>query len=124
MSKSNKIVYTEESEQDLLNAYSYLAMDFLMPETEKNQVNRMMKAINDLDTLPFPYKLYQDEPWHSKGLRVLPVDNYLVFYTIIEDENTVVVISAKHGGSEPPPRSIRATGALSESHPTRSYRAT
>jgi len=98
MSKSNKIVYTEESERDLVNVYSYLAMDLLVPETEKNQVNRMMKAINDLDALPFPYKLYQDEPWHSKGLRVLPVDNYLVFYTVIEEENTVVVLRIMYAG--------------------------
>lgn len=95
---SYKIIYTEESERDLLNIYSYIAMDLLVPETGKNQINRIMKAINGLDELPFRYKLYQGEPWRSRGLRVLPVDNYLVFYTVIEEENTVAVIRIMYAG--------------------------
>ena len=95
---SYKIVYTEESEQDFLNVYSYIAMDLLVPESAKDQINRIMKVIKDLDALPFRYKLYQHEPWHSKGLRVLPVDNYLVFYTVIEEEKTVVVIRIMYAG--------------------------
>jgi toxin ParE1/3/4 len=78
---SYKIIYTEESEQDLVNIYRYIAMDLLVTETAKNQIERIMKAIKGLDELPLRYKLYQNEPWHSRGLRVLPVDNYLVFYT-------------------------------------------
>lgn len=95
---SYKIVYTEESEQDLVNVYSYIARDLLVPETAKNQINRIMKVIKDLDALPFRCKLYRYEPWHSKGLRVLPVDNYLVFYTAIEEEKTVAVIRIMHAG--------------------------
>jgi toxin ParE1/3/4 len=34
--------------------------------------------------MPFRYQLYEKEPWHSKGLRVLPIDNYLVFYMPVE----------------------------------------
>jgi len=95
---SYKIVYTEESEKDLVNVYSYIAMDLLVPETAKNQINRIMKAIKDLDTLPFRHKLYQNKPWHSKGLRVLPVDNYLVFYTVIKEKNTVAIIRIMYAG--------------------------
>ncbi|MEG3072496.1 MAG: hypothetical protein RQM92_18180 [Candidatus Syntrophopropionicum ammoniitolerans] len=43
-----------------------------------------MNAINGLDEMPLRHKLYQNEPWHSKGLRVLPVDNYLVFYIALK----------------------------------------
>ena len=95
---SYKIIYSEESERDLINAYNYIAMDLRVPETVKNQIDRIMKAINDLDELPFRSKLYRDEPWRSKGLRVLPVDNYLVFYTVIEEENTVAVIRIMYAG--------------------------
>ncbi|OEF97050.1 type II toxin-antitoxin system RelE/ParE family toxin [Desulfuribacillus alkaliarsenatis] len=95
---SFKVVYTEESEQDLVNVYSYIAMDLLVPETAKNQTNRIMKAIKDLDSLPFRYKLYQDEPYHSKGLRVIPVDKYLVFYIVIEEEKTVAIIRIMYAG--------------------------
>ncbi len=94
----HKIVYTEEAEQDLVDVYCYIAMDLMVPETAKNQINRIMDAIKGLDELPLRHKLYQNEPWHSRGLKVLPVDSYLVFYTIIEEENTVAIIRVMYGG--------------------------
>jgi toxin ParE1/3/4 len=98
MDMSNKIIYTEKSEQDLVNIYRYIAIDLLVPETAKKQVERIMNAIKGLDELPLRYKLYQNEPWHSRGLRVLPVDNYLVFYTVIEEEKTVAIVRIMYGG--------------------------
>ena len=95
---SCKIVYTEEAEQDLVDVFRYIAMDLMVPKTAKNQVDRIMDAIKGLDELPLRHKLYQKEPWHSRGLRVLPVDSYLVFYTIIEEEKTVAIIRIMYGG--------------------------
>ncbi|NLL17840.1 MAG: type II toxin-antitoxin system RelE/ParE family toxin [Clostridia bacterium] len=95
---SYKIIYTKESEQDLINIYRYIAMDLLAPETAKKQIDRLLNAIQGLNKLPFRYRLYQNEPWHSKGLRVLPVDKYLVFYTVIEEEKTVAIVRIMYGG--------------------------
>ena len=98
MGMSYKIIYTEESEQDLVNVYRYIAMNLLMPETAKKQIDRIMNAIKGLDELSLRHKLYQDEPWHSKGLRVLLVDSYLVFYIVIEEEKTVAIVRIMYGG--------------------------
>ena len=95
---SYKIIYTEESEQDLVNVYRYIAINLLVPETAKKQIDRIMNAIKGLDELPLRHKLYQNEPWHGKGLRVLPVDNYLVFYIVIEEEETVAIVRIMYGG--------------------------
>jgi len=35
---SYKIIYTEESEQDLVNVYRYIAMNLLVPETAKSKL--------------------------------------------------------------------------------------
>ena len=61
-------------------------------------IDRIMNAIKGLDELSLRHKLYQDEPWHSKGLRVLPVDSYLVFYIVIEEEKTVAIVRIMYGG--------------------------
>lgn len=37
------------------------------------------------------YKLYEKENWCSMGLCFLPVDNYLVFY-MLNENNTIVSI--------------------------------
>ncbi len=95
---SYKIVYTGESEQDLINIYRYIAINLSAPETAKKQADRIMNAIRDLNELPLRYKLYHAEPWRSEGLRVLPVDNYLVFYIAIKEEKTVAIIRIMYGG--------------------------
>lgn len=95
---SYKIVYTEEAERDLIDIYRYIAINLLVPDTAKNQTERIMKAINSLDEFPFRYKLYQGEPWHSVGLRILPVDNYLVFYLVNDKEKMVAIIRIMYGG--------------------------
>jgi toxin ParE1/3/4 len=98
MGMNYKIIYTQESEQDLINIYRYIAINLSVPETAKKQTDRIMKAIESLDEMPLRHKLYQNEPWHSKGLRVLPVDNYLVFYVVVEEEKLVAIIRIMYGG--------------------------
>ncbi|HAG11913.1 MAG TPA: type II toxin-antitoxin system RelE/ParE family toxin [Desulfotomaculum sp.] len=57
-----------------------------------------MDMVEKLNEMPLRYRLYEKEPWHSKGLRVLPIDNYLVFYLPVEAKITVVVIRIIYGG--------------------------
>ena len=49
-------------------------------------------------TVPEKYRLYGNEPWHSRGLRVMPVDNYLVFYIPDKDTGIVTVIRVMYEG--------------------------
>ena len=48
--------------------------------------------------MPERYKRYENEPWKSKGLRMMPVDNYIVFYITDNDKHTVTVIRVMYGG--------------------------
>ena len=97
---SYKIIYTQKSEQDLINIYRYIAINLSVPETAKQQTDKIMNIIKGLDEMPLRYKLYQNEPWHSKGLRVFPVDNYLVFYMVVEEEETVAIVRIMYGGRD------------------------
>ncbi len=92
------LVYTEQAEQDVRSIYEYIAFTLLAPETAKNQTVRIMDAIANLNHMPFRHPHYEKEPWKSKGLRVLPVDNYLVFYLAVESRKTVAVIRIMYGG--------------------------
>ena len=41
---------------------------------------------------------YDKDPWKSRNLRVLPVDNYCVFYIPDNNNGTVTVIRVIYGG--------------------------
>lgn len=97
MGVTYKVVYTREAEKDLINIYRYIAINLEAAETAKKQADRIINAIRSLDKMPLRHKLYQNEPWHSRGLRVLPVDNYLVFYTVIEKGKMVAIVRIMYG---------------------------
>ena len=86
-----QIFYTDSAKQDLKNIYRYISEDLVEPEIAAKLTDKIMKAIRSLDEMPQRYRLFEEEPWHSRGLRILPVNNYLVFY-LLDDEKTVVTI--------------------------------
>ena len=94
------VSYSAEARQDLRDIYEYIAYELLVPETAAGQAERIMKAARSLEQIPMRYRLYEGEPWHSQGLRVLPVDNYLVFYLPDETNATVSIIRIMYGGRD------------------------
>lgn len=95
-----KVSYSVEERLDLRDIYQYIAYELLVPETAGAQAERIMKAIRSLEQMPMRHRLYEGEPWHSQGLRVLPVDNYLVFYLPDENEAAVNIIRIMYGGRD------------------------
>lgn len=94
------VVYTSEARQDLRDIYEHIAYELLVPEIASGQVDRIMKAARSLEQMPMRYRLYEEEPWHSQGLRFLPVDNYLIFYLSDETNNVVNIIRVMYGGRD------------------------
>lgn len=97
---SFEVKYTARARQDLRNIYEYIAYDLLVPETAAKQAQRIMKEIGALNEMPMRYRLYDDEPWHSQGVRFFPVNNYLVFYLPDETKNTVHIVRIIYGGRD------------------------
>jgi toxin ParE1/3/4 len=95
-----KVNYTEDAEQDLQSIFDYISDVLLEPVTAANQTNRIMDAADSLDHMPLRYRLYDKEPWRSRGLRVMPVDNYLVFYLPDETKKIVAIIRIMYGGRD------------------------
>lgn len=42
--------------------------------------------------MPERYQIYDKEPWKSRGLRVLPVDHYIVLYVVDHDDQIVTIL--------------------------------
>lgn len=94
------IVYTAGARRDLRKIYEYIAYELSVPETAAGQIQRIMREIRTLDEMPMRFRLYEEEPWRSAGVRFFPVDNYLVFYLPEEAENTVSIVRIMYGGRD------------------------
>ena len=95
-----KLMYTAGAKKDLRNIFRYISEELLAPENAAGQTDRIMAAIRKLDTMPNRNRLYEEEPWHSRGLRFFPVDNYLVFYKTDDETETVYVVRIMYGGRD------------------------
>lgn len=86
------IEYTQNAKQDLLDIFAYISENLSAPEAAAKQINHIMDMIDRLDTMPFRYPLYKYEPWRSRGLRFIPVNNYIIFYQPREKDNKVYIV--------------------------------
>ena len=100
MSDSYSVVYSPEAVDDLREIYSYIAFTLLVPETAEKQVNRIRKEVRSFDFMPSRYSLVDWEPWKSMGMHKVPVDNFVVYYTVNDDSRTVTVIRIFYGGRD------------------------
>ena len=98
MSDSYKVNYSPQAIEDLKDIYSYIAFDLLVPDTAKNQVNRIRKEIRSLDFMPARFSIVDWEPWKSIKMHKLPVDNYVVFYLVNSDTLTVKIVRIVYSG--------------------------
>lgn len=77
-----KVVITDSALDDMNKIYSYIADTLLSPDNAASQCDRIADAILLLDTFPERNRIMDSSREHKMGLRMLPVDNYMVFYCI------------------------------------------
>ena len=92
-----EVIITAQARLDLKAIYEYIADVLMEPDIAEKQFTRIEKAVYSLDRMPERYKLYHKEPWRSCNLRVMPVDNFVVFYTVDNSKHIVAVARIMHG---------------------------
>ena len=93
-----EVELSEQADSDLRGIFEYIAFTLLAPENASGQLDRLENGILSLEQYPMRHRIYEKEPWHSRGLRVLPVDNYVVLYIPNEETKVVTVIRVMYGG--------------------------
>lgn len=93
-----KVVLSPDFKTEIRGIHSYIANTLLVPETAIKQIKRIMDATKSLVEMPLRNPLYEKEPWKSRGLRKLIVDNYVVFYWTNETSQEIVVLHVLYGG--------------------------
>lgn len=97
---SYKIKISDQAEADLRGIFAYIAYELRSVQNAISQLDRLEESIFSLDQMPERYRAYEKEPWYSRGLRVMPVDHYLVFYIPIHDTRTVDIVRVMYGGRD------------------------
>lgn len=95
-----EIEVSEQAENDLREIYEYIAFELQAPENASKQLEHLEEQILSLDIMPNRYRKYEKEPWRSRGLHVLPVDNYVIFYISDNDRKVVTILRVMYEGRD------------------------
>jgi toxin ParE1/3/4 len=92
------IHFSAQTEADLRGIFEYIAYELQAFQNAAGQLRRLEEAIYSLNQMPERFRQYEKEPWHSRGLRVMPLDNYLIFYIPNKSTQTVDIVRIMYGG--------------------------
>ena len=95
-----EVEVSEQADSDLRGIFEYIAYELQSPQNASGQLDRLEEQILSLDTMPERYRKYEKEPWKSCGLRVLPVDNYVVLYIPDSDKKVVIILRVMSAGRD------------------------
>ena len=93
---SYEVTLTPEAKHDLREIYRYIAVELQSEQNANGQLDRLEENILKLDEMPERFRVYDREPWRSRNLRVMPVDNYVPDHQV----KTVTVLRVMYGGRD------------------------
>lgn len=95
-----EVEISAQADVDLRGIYEYIAYELQSPENASGQLDRLEENIMKLDQMPERFRQYEKEPWYSRGLRIMPVDNYCVLYIPDTEKAVVTIIRVMYGGRD------------------------
>ena len=93
-----KVRITPNAIRELDSIYKYIANEKLAPENAKGQVDRIKKAILNLNTFPQSHQDRNEGRYAEKGYKQLPIDNYIIIFRIDEINKIVYVVTIQYQG--------------------------
>lgn len=94
---SYRIEISDDASNEIVNIYQYLAFVVFAGEAAKRQVLRIEEAILSLREMPERAHAYEHGIWKERNLRVLPVDNFSIFFLVNNEEQLVTVLHVFYG---------------------------
>lgn len=89
---SYQIHITSTAEHDIMRAADYIEFVLKNPDAAENLLDVATEQINSLSDFPQKFRLVDDPILSSWEIRFVIVNNYLAFYTIDEEKQTVFVV--------------------------------
>lgn len=88
---------SKQAERQLKEIFQYISYTLQAPGTAEKMFDLLEREILSLSSFPNRIPLTQDEPWHSQGIHKMVVKNYLVYFWVDENDQTVHIIAVVYG---------------------------
>ena len=92
-----EVKISKQAEHQLKEIFQYISYTLQAPGTAEKMLDLLEKEILSLSSFPNRIPLTQDDPWHSQGIHKMVVKNYLVYFWVDENTQTVHIIAVVYG---------------------------
>ena len=89
---SYQLHITSTAEHDIMLAVDYIEFILKNPQAADNLLDAVTKQIGTLSDFPQKFHIIDDPVLASWEIRFIIINNYLAFYTINEEKQTVIVV--------------------------------
>ena len=86
-----KVVYLPTARQQLTDAVLYIAQELSNPAAAESLLDEVEKQVGSLKEMPYRFSVYPALYAMKREIRSVPVKEYLLFYTVLEEEKTVEI---------------------------------
>ena len=85
------VTIADSAMMKMSKAKDYITFQLLSPDTAISYIRDIRTQIAGLETSPKRYRLVDDEPWHSQGVRRMNAKGFAVFFYVYEEYSEVYV---------------------------------
>ena len=87
-----EVIFSKIIDSEIDQCYTYIKETLEAPRAAENLFNELYEKLNEILENPYKRPLVQDKYLASLGLRSIKVKNYVLYYTITEEKNTVYAL--------------------------------
>jgi toxin ParE1/3/4 len=87
------LAFSKIIEEDIDLCYNYIKDKLEAPMAAENLMEELYEKINHIIEKPYSRPLVHDKFLASLGIRSIKIKNYLLFYNVEEENNTINVIT-------------------------------
>ncbi len=95
-----EVVFAETAISDLEELVYYISDELQNPAAALRISTAIKTAVHALEEFPKRHSLISDSYLAARGIRLIPIENYLVFYTVEDSARTVSIVRILYGKRE------------------------
>ena len=90
------VILEKQAASDLDGIFRYITDELIEPNIAARIILSIEEKIMSLGTMPHRHAVVRHEPHKSRAIRWMPVENYVAFYIIDENNYSVKVLTILH----------------------------
>ena len=92
-----QVKLTPNATEQAREIVQYISETLLVPDVAQKWMSRLKAEIGKLSFMPGRFPLTEEEPWRSRGIHRMVVENFLVYFWMDEPQGIVWVTAILYG---------------------------